>query len=142
VVANENSRVSGRAFRSSSPAYAPRHGYGRVPNRRGVGWHEHETGLFSGVVRLFRPATRDLGERVAPELDGVVAKLQSGAGVAKSAAGRCPTIVMAKASRAVTSSAWTTTRPVTAARKAAAEAGAAADGSDHRSPASSPFGPA
>ncbi len=50
---------------------------------RGVGWHEHSHDLFHGTEKLFKPGY--LGNLVSawiPALDGVEAKLRSGAKVA------------------------------------------------------------
>jgi hypothetical protein len=45
----------------------------------GVGWHEHDTRLFSGVERFFRTAYRNsLVAEWLPAVDGLVERLQSG----------------------------------------------------------------
>src|SRR5882757_2320170 len=50
---------------------------------RGVGWHEHDPGLFQGTERFFRPGySANLVSSWIPSLDGVEAKLSSGAKVA------------------------------------------------------------
>lgn len=52
-------------------------------NGNGMGWHEHDTCLFSGTERFFRPNYRaHLIDEWIPALDGVEAKLKSGARVA------------------------------------------------------------
>src|SRR5439155_279551 len=50
---------------------------------RGVGWHEHDPGLFEGTERFFRPnyAAHLVSEWI-PALEGVAAKLAAGARVA------------------------------------------------------------
>jgi SAM-dependent methyltransferase len=46
---------------------------------KGVGWHEHDHSLFTGVERFFRPGYRaHLTHEWIPALDGVEAKLKSG----------------------------------------------------------------
>jgi SAM-dependent methyltransferase len=66
---------------------------------RGVGWHEHSPCLFRGTERFFRPGyVANLVAGWLPALDGVVPKLQRGAGVADVGCGHgASTIVMAKA---------------------------------------------
>jgi SAM-dependent methyltransferase len=50
---------------------------------KGVGWHEHDHGLFAGTERFFRPNYRaHLISEWIPALDGVEAKLKAGAKVA------------------------------------------------------------
>ncbi len=66
---------------------------------KGVGWHEHEGCLFTGTERFFRPNYRAhlIGEWI-PALDGVEAKLKSGARVADVGCGLgTSTILMAEA---------------------------------------------
>ncbi|MEE8311909.1 MAG: class I SAM-dependent methyltransferase [Candidatus Binatia bacterium] len=64
----------------------------------GVGWHEHDCGLFSGTERFFRPGyNAHLCEEWLPSLDGVVGKLESGASVADVGCGHgASTIIMAQ----------------------------------------------
>lgn len=65
----------------------------------GVGWHEHDPGLFKGTERFFKPsyATHLIGEWI-PALDGVEEKLESGARVADVGCGHgASTILMAEA---------------------------------------------
>jgi SAM-dependent methyltransferase len=66
---------------------------------RGVGWHEHDPDLFEGVERFFRPGyNANLIDAWIPALDGVEAKLKSGAHVADIGCGfGASTIIMAKA---------------------------------------------
>lgn len=65
----------------------------------GVGWHEHDTGLFKGTERFFKPsyATHLIDEWI-PALDGVDEKLEAGARVADVGCGHgASTILMAQA---------------------------------------------
>ena len=79
---------------------------GRAKNQRslpdaakGVGWHEHDHGLFTGVERFFRPNYRaHLIQEWIPALEGVEAKLKSGGQVADVGCGLgTSTILMAEA---------------------------------------------
>jgi 2-polyprenyl-3-methyl-5-hydroxy-6-metoxy-1,4-benzoquinol methylase len=66
---------------------------------KGFGWHEHEKGLFVGCERFFRPnyLAHLLSEWI-PSLEGVEAKLLTGARVADVGCGHgASTILMAKA---------------------------------------------
>jgi SAM-dependent methyltransferase len=65
----------------------------------GVGWHEHHHDLFAGTERFFRPGyTANLVSSWIPALDGVEAKLQSGARVADVGCGHgASTLLMAEA---------------------------------------------
>jgi SAM-dependent methyltransferase len=65
----------------------------------GVGWHEHHHDLFAGTERFFRPGyVANLVSSWIPALDGVEAKLQSGALVADIGCGHgASTILMAEA---------------------------------------------
>jgi 2-polyprenyl-3-methyl-5-hydroxy-6-metoxy-1,4-benzoquinol methylase len=50
---------------------------------KGLGWHEHDANLFEGTERFFRPGYRaNLVDSWIPALEGVEAKLRSGAKVA------------------------------------------------------------
>lgn len=66
---------------------------------QGFGWHEHEKGLFEGCERFFRPTyLANLTTSWIPALDGVEAKLQSGAKVADVGCGHgASTVLMAQA---------------------------------------------
>ena len=65
----------------------------------GVGWHEHDPGLFQGTERFFRPGyAMNLVPTWIPALDGVQAKLQRGGRVADIGCGHgSSTVIMAKA---------------------------------------------
>src|SRR5690348_13796582 len=65
----------------------------------GVGWHEHHHDLFTGTERFFRPGyAANLVSGWIPALDGVEAKLKSGARVADVGCGHgASTILMAEA---------------------------------------------
>ena len=79
----------------------------------GVGWHEHHHDLFAGTERFFRPGyAANLVSAWIPALEGVEAKLQSGARVADVGCGHgASTILMAQAFPGRASSGSTTTRP-------------------------------
>ena len=66
---------------------------------KGFGWHEHEKGLFTGCERFFRPGyLANLTTNWIPALDGVEAKLKSGARVADVGCGHgASTLLMAQA---------------------------------------------
>jgi len=65
---------------------------------KGVGWHEHDHGLFTGVERFFRPNYRaHLTQEWIPALEGVEAKLKNGGKVADVGCGLgTSTILMAQ----------------------------------------------
>jgi SAM-dependent methyltransferase len=65
----------------------------------GVGWHEHDADLFHGTERFFRPGyNANLVGSWIPALEGIVAKLDSGATVADIGCGHgASTIILAKA---------------------------------------------
>jgi|SRR5690348_8898710 len=65
----------------------------------GVGWHEHDANLFFGTERFFRPNyANNLISAWIPALDGVSAKLASGAVVADVGCGHgASTMLMARA---------------------------------------------
>ena len=94
----------------------------------GVGWHEHDDRLFSGVLRLFRPGyAAHLVNAWLPALDGVADKLRAGASVADVGCGLgASTIIMAQAfGRSTFLGADNHEASIAAARQAAAEAGVA-----------------
>lgn len=66
---------------------------------KGVGWHEHDPGLFRGTERFFRPNYRaHLVDEWIPALDNVKAKLEMGAKVADVGCGHgASTILLAQA---------------------------------------------
>jgi 2-polyprenyl-3-methyl-5-hydroxy-6-metoxy-1,4-benzoquinol methylase len=65
----------------------------------GVGWHEHDHGVFHGVERFYRAGyVGNLVQTWIPALDGVEVKLRAGARVADVGCGHgASTILMAKA---------------------------------------------
>jgi 2-polyprenyl-3-methyl-5-hydroxy-6-metoxy-1,4-benzoquinol methylase len=66
---------------------------------KGVGWHEHDPDLFEGTERFFRPGYKaHLTTAWIPALEGVEAKLNSGAKVADVGCGLgASTVLMAQA---------------------------------------------
>lgn len=66
---------------------------------KGVGWHEHDPGLFEGTERFFRPGYAvNLVPTWIPALEGVKAKLEKGGRVADVGCGHgASTVLMAKA---------------------------------------------
>jgi 2-polyprenyl-3-methyl-5-hydroxy-6-metoxy-1,4-benzoquinol methylase len=70
----------------------------RFKTGQGLGWHEHHPELFVGTERFFRPGyAANLISAWIPALEGVAAKLQSGAKVADVGCGLgSSTILMAK----------------------------------------------
>jgi SAM-dependent methyltransferase len=130
VVANEDSPVFlAGAFEAIASCYAD---HGRFVDAfstgAGVGWHEHDDRLFSGVLRFFRPGyAAHLVSEWLPALDGVVDKLRAGASVADVGCGLgASTIIMAQAfERSSFLGADNHEASIAAARKAAAEAGVA-----------------
>jgi SAM-dependent methyltransferase len=71
----------------------------RFRSGQGLGWHEHDHGVFEGTERFFRTSyNTHLLPDWLPALDGVVGKLQRGASVADVGCGHgSSTIIMAKA---------------------------------------------
>jgi SAM-dependent methyltransferase len=65
----------------------------------GMGWHEHDAGVFHGCEKFFRPGyAANLVSAWIPALDGVAKKLEAGAHVADVGCGLgASTILMAKA---------------------------------------------
>lgn len=92
----------------------------------GVGWHEHNHGVFEGVRRLFGPSYNAfITSSWIPALDGVEAKLKAGAHVADVGCGLgTSTIIMARAYPRSTFIGFNYhDESITQARRAAAEAG-------------------
>src|ERR1700690_916576 len=65
----------------------------------GMGWHEHEDGVYHGCEKFFRPGyAANLVSSWIPSLDGVQAKLEAGAKVADVGCGKgASTLLMAQA---------------------------------------------
>jgi SAM-dependent methyltransferase len=94
----------------------------------GVGWHEHDPGLFQGTERFFRPGyAANLISGWIPSLDGVEAKLRNGARVADVGCGHgASTILMAQAYQSSTFTGFDYHEAsIERAREAADEAGVA-----------------
>jgi 2-polyprenyl-3-methyl-5-hydroxy-6-metoxy-1,4-benzoquinol methylase len=92
----------------------------------GVGWHEHDAGLFEGTERFFRPNyAANLVSSWIPALDGTEQKLKSGGRVADVGCGHgASTILMALAYPNSEFFGFDYHRPsIEHARKAAARAG-------------------
>jgi SAM-dependent methyltransferase len=92
----------------------------------GIGWHEHDPRLFTGVERIFAPLYRhQLVQDWIPALDGVQERLTAGARVADVGCGHgASTIVLAKAFPASRFTGVDLHREsIAAASKTAAEAG-------------------
>lgn len=92
----------------------------------GVGWHEHDTSLFEGTERFFRPNyAANLVSSWIPSLDGIEARLRSGGHVADIGCGHgASTILMAEAYPASTFVGFDYhPRSIERARERAAEAG-------------------
>jgi SAM-dependent methyltransferase len=128
VVADEDGPVFlGGAFETIASCYADHDVLVEAfRTGAGVGWHEHDERLFSGVVRLFRPGyAAHLVQEWLPALDGVVEKLRAGASVADVGCGLgASTVIMAQAFERSTFAGFDIHEPsIEAARTAAAEAG-------------------
>ena len=77
VLADENSPVFlAGAFETIASCYSDHDRFvDAFRTGAGVGWHEHDARLFSGVLRLFRPGyAAHLVSEWLPALDGVTAR--------------------------------------------------------------------
>ena len=95
---------------------------------KGVGWHEHDPGLFEGTERFFRPNyAANLVTSWIPALEGVEQQLRSGARVADVGCGHgASTILLAEAYPKSTFVGFDYHEPsISWARKAASRAGVA-----------------
>jgi SAM-dependent methyltransferase len=101
VLADEQSPVFlGGAFEAVASVYADHELFvNAFRTGAGIGWHEHDDRLFSGVLRLFRPGyAAHLVNEWLPALDGVVEKLRGGARVADIGCGLgASTLILAEA---------------------------------------------
>ena len=94
----------------------------------GLGWHEHDSSLFHGTERFFRPGyAANLVSQWIPALDGVQARLEAGADVADVGCGHgASTIIMAQAYPASRFTGFDYHAPsIEVARASAAKAGVA-----------------
>ena len=94
----------------------------------GLGWHEHDHGLFHGTEKFFRPGyAAHLVQEWLPALDGVTQKLERGARVADVGCGHgASTIILAQAFPKSRFSGFDYHPPsIERARKSAAAAGVA-----------------
>ena len=92
----------------------------------GVGWHEHDPGVFEGCERFFRPGyAMNLVSQWIPALDGVKARLEAGGRIADVGCGHgASTIIMAQAfPRAIVTGFDYHAASIEAARRAADKAG-------------------
>jgi SAM-dependent methyltransferase len=92
----------------------------------GIGWHEHDSSLFHGTERFFRPGyAANLVSNWIPALEGVENRLKTGARVADVGCGHgASTIIMAQAYPEATFTGFDYHAPsIDHARKAAADAG-------------------
>lgn len=94
----------------------------------GLGWHEHDAGLFAGTEKFFRPNyAANLVSNWIPSLDGVEKKLKEGAHVADVGCGLgASTVLMAQAYPKSSFSGFDYHEPsIAQARKSAEKAGVA-----------------
>jgi 2-polyprenyl-3-methyl-5-hydroxy-6-metoxy-1,4-benzoquinol methylase len=101
VLTNENSAayLPGAFVLATSALKATPKITERFKSGEGLGWHEHDEGLFCGTELFFRPGyLMNLVNNWIPSLDGVEEKLKAGAKVADIGCGHgASTIMMAQA---------------------------------------------
>ena len=101
VLADEDSEVFiPGAFQTSAAAVQSEHRLVEAfRTGEGVGWHEHDDGVFHGVERFFRPGyAAELVSDWIPALDGVEETLEEGGHAIDVGCGHgAPTIIMAEA---------------------------------------------
>ncbi len=101
VLTNENSAayLPGAFVLATSALKATPKVTERFKSGEGLGWHEHDEGLFCGTELFFRPGyAMHLVSEWIPSLDGIEEKLKSGAKVADIGCGHgASTILMAQA---------------------------------------------
>ena len=128
VLAHEASPVFlGGAFETIASTYVDQDKFvDAFRTGAGVGWHDHDHRLFSGIERFFRPGygAHLIGDWL-PALDGVVERLSSGASVADVGCGLgSSTIILAEAFERSTFVGFDIHEPsIVAAREAAVAAG-------------------
>ena len=128
VLADDQSPVFlGGAFETIASCYTDHEAFARAfTTGEGIDWGAHDSRLYTGALRLFRPGYEaNLVQSWLPALDGVVDKLRAGASVADVGCGYgASTVIMARAFEHSTFLGVDNHSPsIEAASKAAHEAG-------------------